>query len=179
MSNFNNRNLSDEIQKIVNEIKRVIGSKFVSIHLRNGSDWVRACETLEKHKLKNYMASTQCGTPKIELTPTMCLQNITEIIKSIESEKIRKIFISTDYQSYENEISAAGFEVFTLKNFLSNIHIDEDLLPIIDLAVHTQSDVFFANCVSSFSSFAVRHRSNTGKITKFLALPNYQSHSEL
>ena len=179
MSNFNNQNLSDEIQKIVNEIKRVIGSKFVSIHLRNGSDWVRACEALKKHKLKNYMASTQCGTPKIELTPTMCLQNITEIIKSIESEKIRKIFISTDYQSYGNEISAAGFEVFTLKNFLSNIHIDEDLLPIIDLAVHTQSDVFFANCVSSFSSFAVRHRSNTGKITKFLALPNYQSHSEL
>ena len=169
---------SPQIEQAVDTIKSFIAGKFLSVHLRNGADWVRACQTLEQHKLKNFMASPQCGTPELKLEFSMCLQNISQVLSSLENEKIRKIYLSTDNLTYEKEISNAGFETFTLKKFLP-IDIDEDLLPMIDLAIHTESDLFFANCVSSFSSFAVRHRSNTGKPVKFLALPTPPNHSEL
>lgn len=58
------------------------GGGFLGIHLRNGQDWIRACQHIKDSPL--LFAAPQCVGYKNErgpLTSSMCLPSRTEIIK--------------------------------------------------------------------------------------------------
>ena len=147
---------SKDIQKATDSIVSQIDGPFLSIHLRNGADWLRACELISSHGLKSLMASPQCDLPELKMSH--CLQTETLIIDTLSrlQHRFKTIFISTDFESYRHPIELLGFNVVQQRDFKTEINAD--LAPLVDLAIHAKSSLFIANCVSSFSSFAVRQR---------------------
>ena len=127
------------------------------------------------------MSSPQCGTPELTLKHSHCLQTESEIVKTLQKfyPKFQKIFISTDGDGYFESIEKIGFKIFQTKKFLSK-NFDEKRIPLVDLAVHGKSEIFIANCVSSFSAFAVRQRTVTKRVTMFWGVENFNNlHTEL
>lgn len=62
--------------------KNMYGGGFLGIHLRNGQDWVKACQHVpDSPKLFSAPQCVGYKNEKGKLTPSMCLPNKGEIIK--------------------------------------------------------------------------------------------------
>lgn len=157
-------NMVDLAQNFINKnLKR----PFIGIHLRNGIDWERACNHV-KDMTHHFMGSPQCCgyDRKYKLTKEMCLPPKDVIVEKVkEIAKLHganHVFIATDKDPMMEELSKTGLQL---------VKYDEDY-PIADLAILSMADVFIGNCVSTFTSFVIRHREVQGMPNYFFAFDN-------
>lgn len=150
---------------------------FIGIHLRNGLDWVRACEHISTSR--NLFSSAQClgyRNEKGTATQEMCLPTYEIIIRQVKrvikqfkelnsENEIKSIFVSSDNNHMIRELNDS------LRRLNVTAHkLDEDN-PHLDLAILTRSNHFIGNCISSFTAFAKRDRDTRGIPTTFWAYP--------
>lgn len=150
---------------------------FIGIHLRNGIDWVRACEHIPDSP--NLFAAAQCLGYRNELgpaTPEMCLpskesviRQLKRTIKQINSRTVTAVFVASDSNHMLNELRTA------LKRMNVAVVKSERSSPHLDLAVLGQANHFIGNCVSSFSAFVKRERDVKGFPSTFWAFPPEKS----
>lgn len=110
--------------KVAQAAKRFIKNSlrkggFIGIHLRNGIDWVRACEHVPKSP--NLFAAPQCLGYRNEFgtaTQEMCYPSIDTIVKHLkrllrQMKDVKSIFVASDSNHMKNELQKAlkGFEV--------------------------------------------------------------------
>ncbi|CAH0547243.1 unnamed protein product [Brassicogethes aeneus] len=196
-----NKNLHKYLQwseHIENETDKFIKTHlpkgaFIGIHLRNGMDWVRACEHIPESP--NLFSAAQCVGYRNErgkATTDMCLpskeiiiRQIKRVIKSINNSvnnnndrTIKSIFVASDSNhlliELRDGLRRMGVKVLTNKNST----------PHIDLAILGRSNHFIGNCISSFSAFVKRERDQKGFPSTFWAFPpdkikNTTGHDEL
>jgi len=112
---------SDNIQK---QAKNFIKSKlprggFIGIHLRNGIDWVRACEHVKQSP--NLFSAPQCLGYRNEhgvVTQEICYPSSKTIVKHLQRQlrlmkDVKSIFVASDSNHMLEELRKAlkGFEV--------------------------------------------------------------------
>ncbi|XP_061401462.1 GDP-fucose protein O-fucosyltransferase 1 [Musca vetustissima] len=150
---------------------------FLGIHLRNGIDWVRACEHIRD--TQQLFASPQClgyNNEKGNLYPELCMppkehiiRQIKRLIKNVKQDhpknEIRSIFVASD----------ANHMITELNNALQRMNITAYRLPEdnphLDLAILGMSNHFIGNCISSYSAFVKRERDVKGFPSYFWAYP--------
>lgn len=170
---------SDEIDEkadgfIKNELPK---GAFIGIHLRNGIDWIRACEHVKD--AKNLFASPQClgyQNERGELTMDICMPSHELILRKIKrlakkfkdiskKNEIKSVFVASDNNhmlEYLNEhLRRMNIKAFKLP------YND----PHVDLAILGRSNHFIGNCVSSFSAFVKRERDARGFPSEFWGHP--------
>ncbi|KAF8770068.1 GDP-fucose protein O-fucosyltransferase 1 like protein [Argiope bruennichi] len=169
-----NRNLvwSDAVLK---EAKTFISGMvprgpFVGIHLRNGPDWVRACEHIEHSPL--LFAAPQCLGYQNEFgqaTPELCFPTKDIILRQLKTKvkalKAKAVFVASDHDHMISDIEKymKDLKVKAYKLPVSNPHVD---LAILGLSNH-----FIGNCISSFTAFAKRERDANNLQSSFWAFP--------
>ncbi|KAK9509971.1 hypothetical protein O3M35_004851 [Rhynocoris fuscipes] len=144
---------------------------FIAIHLRNGIDWVRACEHIKSSP--SLFAAPQCIGYRGEggkATYEMCLPDSNLVIKQIKRvargmSDLVAIVVASDSNYMIPELTRA-FSRTDVKIVKSN-----GSTPHIDLAIMGRANQFIANCISSFSAFAVRARTARGLPSQFWAYP--------
>lgn len=164
---------------------------FIGIHLRNGIDWVRACEHVKG--VQNLFSSAQClgyRNEKGSLTPDICMppkeliiRKLKRLIKKVKTTNktnpIKSIFVASDnnhmMEEFNDSLKRLDVKVFKLpKND-----------PQLDLTILGKSNYFIGNCVSSYSSFVKRERDVKGFPSSFWGFPvekqerNAAKHEEL
>ncbi|CAH2104709.1 unnamed protein product [Euphydryas editha] len=157
------------------------GGGFLGIHLRNGQDWVKACQHVaDSPKL---FAAAQCVGYKNErgkLTSSMCLPQKSEIIKQVKRalkkhKDIKYIFVASDsnHMTEDFGIALQYLDVSVQRLKPSNPHLD--------LAILGQANYFIGNCVSSFTAFVKRERDVKGLPSEFWSFPERKKnkHEEL
>lgn len=174
---------SDEIdQKAKNYIKKILPKgAYIGIHLRNGIDWIRACDHVKD--AKNLFASPQClgyHNERGDLTMDICMPSQESIIRKIKriikkakdiqkKNEIKSIFVASDNNhmiEYLNEhLRRMNIKAFKLS--------END--PHVDLAVLGRANFFIGNCVSSYSSFVKRERDARGFPSEFWGFPYEKS----
>ena len=179
---FENRHLhqylewSIEIsQKADNFIKKTLPQgAFVAIHLRNGVDWVRACEHVPESP--NLFAAPQClgyMNEKGKATMEMCLpsqqtiiRQVKRVIKKASSDNvIKSVFVSSDNNHMIADLNEA------LKRIKIQAFKYDENEPHVDLAIMGRANYFIGNCISSFSAFVKRERDVRGFPSSFWAFP--------
>lgn len=191
---FENRELhrylqwSESVQK---EAQTFIKQKlpkgaFVGIHLRNGIDWVRACEHI--HHSPNLFAAPQCLGYRNErgvATSEMCLPSKDIIIRQLKRvirniNNVVALFVAADSNHMIADLTEA------LKRMKVTVHRLEPSNPHVELAILGQANHFIGNCISSFSAFVKRERDSRGLPSSFWAFPkermtssSSQTHDEL
>lgn len=152
----------DEAQKYIED--HFPNERYVGIHLRNGVDWVNACNGAESQR--SYMASPQCleGTNDV-ITKSMCNPPLSEVLRLtrdvVLATNARVVYVATDKNPLTKEIQ----DHLADRN-VTVFHADP-WLPMIDLAILSRSDHFIGNCVSSFTSFVKRARDIEGRPSSF------------
>lgn len=172
---------SDEIDKKANSfIKKFLPKgAFIGIHLRNGMDWIRACDHVKD--AKNLFASPQClgySNEKGELTMDICMPSqefiIRKIKRIVKKAKEKKNEIKSIYVASDN-----NFMIDYLNEFLRRMNIKAFKLPEnnphVDLAILSRANYFIGNCVSSFSAFVKRERDVRGFPSEFWGFPSEKS----
>ncbi|KAJ6632762.1 GDP-fucose protein O-fucosyltransferase 1 [Pseudolycoriella hygida] len=158
---------------------------FIGIHLRNGIDWVRACEHIKESP--NLFSAPQClgyRNEKGNATMNMCMQTkdivlrqLKRHIKSIKEmhkhNEIKSIFVASDsnHLIYDLNEGLQRMQISTFKLNTSNPHVD--------LAILGMSNHFVGNCISSFSAFVKRERDVKGFPTTFWAFPTEKNTKKL
>ncbi|CAF4760694.1 unnamed protein product [Pieris macdunnoughi] len=157
------------------------GGGFLGLHLRNGQDWVRACEHVKDSP--TLFAAPQCVGYKNEkgpLTSSMCLPTKGEMLKQVKRAlkkfpDIKYVFVASDSNHMIEELkkSLKDFHVTLTKLNNSNPHLD--------LAILGKANYFIGNCVSSFSAFVKRDRDVSGLPSEFWSFPSRKKykHDEL
>ncbi|XP_068144806.1 GDP-fucose protein O-fucosyltransferase 1 [Drosophila tropicalis] len=150
---------------------------FVGLHLRNGVDWVRACEHVKDSQ--HLFASPQCLGYRNErgsLYPELCMQTKESIVRQLKrviknvrqtqpKNEIKSVFVASDANHLIKELRSA------LSRMNITVHkLDKDD-PYLDLAILGQSNHFIGNCVSSFSAFVKRERDSHGFPSSFWSFP--------
>lgn len=150
---------------------------FIGIHLRNGIDWVRACEHVKGSQ--QLFASPQClgyNNERGDLFPELCMPSKDLIIKQLKrliknvkqthkNNEVRSIFVASDSNHMITELNTA----------LSRMNVSAHKLatdnPHLDLAILGLSNHFIGNCISSYSAFVKRERDENGFPSYFWAYP--------
>lgn len=174
---------SDDIQQqarhfIKNNLPK---GAFIGIHLRNGIDWIRACEHVKDSP--NLFSAAQClgyRNEKGNTTMNMCMQTKDIVIKQLKrtiksiketykQNEIKSIFVASD----------SNHLIYDLNEGLQRMHISahklSDSNPHVDLAILGLSNHFVGNCISSFSAFVKRERDAKGFPSSFWAFPTEKS----
>lgn len=154
---------------------RIKPGKFVGVHLRNGVDWVRACEHITGNSL--LFSAPQCLGYRNEYgkaTGELCYPTFETVVKQLKrlirkrGEDISTVFVASDNNHLIPELSHA-LASFNLKI----VKYDRDS-PHVDLAILGKADYFIGNCISSFSAFVKRERDSKNLSSEFWAFPVYQ-----
>ncbi|XP_011633785.1 GDP-fucose protein O-fucosyltransferase 1 [Pogonomyrmex barbatus] len=162
---------------ILNKAKAFIKKKlprgaFVGIHLRNGIDWVRACEHIPS--APNLFAAPQClgyQNERGKATSSMCLPSfdviVTQLKRVIRNGKdIKSVFVASDDDYMLDKLTEA-LERMKIPVFRQ----EPPVSPHLDLAILGRSNYFIGNCISSFSAFVAREREVRGYPTFFWGFP--------
>lgn len=171
---------SDEIDMKANDfIKNSLPKgAFIGIHLRNGIDWIRACDHIKD--VKQLFASAQClgyhnerGSLTMDICmtpPEIIVRKIKRVIKRVKeaqkTNEIKSLFVASDNNhmiEYLNE-QLRRMKIVAFKLPENNPHVD--------LAILGRANHFIGNCVSSFSAFIKRERDTKGFPSEFFAYPN-------
>lgn len=150
---------------------------FLGVHLRNGIDWVRACEHIQSSP--NLFAAAQCLGYRNErgrLTTGMCMPLRDTIVRKIKrvikesreagaQQTIRSVFVASDSNHMVRELSDS------LHRMRVTVHRLPENDPHLDLAVLGQANHFIGNCVSSFTAFVKRERDVHGFPSSFWGYP--------
>nr|XP_034828756.1 GDP-fucose protein O-fucosyltransferase 1 isoform X2 [Maniola hyperantus] len=161
--------------------KNMSGGGFLGIHLRNGQDWVKACQHVpDSPKLFSAPQCVGYKNEKGKLTPSMCLPHRSEIIKQIKRafkkfKDIKYVFVASDSNHMIEDLQSSlmNLQITVLKQHPSNPHLD--------LAILGQANHFIGNCVSSFTAFVKRDRDTKGLPSEFWSFPDRKKikHEEL
>lgn len=143
---------------------------YISMHIRHGIDWTRACEKLQTSEMSQFFSSNQCTgynvTTRSPLGHETCLPSFENIAYTLE-ETLRThkrslvssiVHIATDF----NDIKLWDkFKTrFPQIQFVMNPKAFDDMMgAMIDIYLMTNADLFIGNCISSFSAFPARIRS--------------------
>ncbi|XP_031840852.2 O-fucosyltransferase 1 isoform X3 [Nomia melanderi] len=151
---------------------------FIGIHLRNGIDWVRACEFISS--TPNLFAAPQClgyRNERGKATSAMCLPSFDLIVRHLKrvirnGKDIKSVFVASDnnYMIEELTKALARMEVSVFKQ-------TSPASPHLDLAILGRANYFIGNCISSFSAFVAREREVKGYPTFFWGFPTERSSS--
>lgn len=171
-------NISREAKEFIK--KSLPRGAFIGIHLRNGIDWVRACEHVEKSPL--LFAAPQCVgySGKQKATKEMCLPSEDIIIRQIKRHarslgNIKSLVVASDSNHMLPVLSKAlsRMEITVVKAVGSSPHVE--------LAILGLSNYFIGNCISSFTAFVKRERDVRGLPSGFWSYPASMSskHDEL
>ena len=170
---------SEEIDKKADHFIKEFLPKgaFIGIHLRNGIDWIRACDHVKD--AKNLFASPQClgyHNEKGALTMDICMPSQEAVIR-----KIKRIVKKVKETQKKNEIKSVfvasdnNHMIEHLNEFLRRMNIKAFKLPEnnphVDLAILGRANYFIGNCVSSFSAFVKRERDVRGFPSEFWGYP--------
>ncbi|KAJ8911503.1 hypothetical protein NQ315_014428 [Exocentrus adspersus] len=158
---------------------------FVGIHLRNGIDWVRACQHIPESP--NLFAAAQCvgyHNEKGKATKDMCLPTKETIIRQLK-RVIKNINNSNNNNNYDQTIQSVyvasdnNYMLDELKTALHRMKVqvfkNNNTSPHVDLAILGKSNYFIGNCISSFSAFVKRERDIKGFPSSFWAFPTERS----
>lgn len=173
---------SDAIEDSVREFvdTMVKPGKFIGIHLRNGIDWIRACEHITQNSL--LFSAPQCLGYRNEYgkaSEELCYPKFETVVKQLKrmirkhGEDISTVFVASDNNHLIPELShaLASFNLKIIKHHKDNPHVD--------LAILGKADYFIGNCISSFSAFVKRERDSNGLRSEFWAFPIYQKTNQL
>ncbi|XP_012233286.1 GDP-fucose protein O-fucosyltransferase 1 [Linepithema humile] len=166
---------------ILNQAKTFIKEKlpkgaFIGIHLRNGIDWIRACEHISS--APNLFAAPQClgyRNERGKATSSMCLPSFDLILRHLKrvirnGNDVKSVFVASDnnhmLEKLEEALSRMKIPVFRQESLAS---------PHLDLAILGRANYFIGNCISSFSAFVAREREVKGLPTFFWGFPNERS----
>lgn len=172
--------------KVLNEAKKFIKNSlprgaFIGIHLRNGIDWARACEHVDKSP--SLFAAPQClgYSSSQKATKEMCFPSEETIIKQVKrlvrsAGNILSVVVASDSNHMLPPLTKAlsRMEVKVVKA--------EGSTPHVELAVLGLSNYFIGNCISSFTAFVKRERDVRGLPSAFWAFPippTIKQHDEL
>lgn len=150
---------------------------YIGIHLRNGIDWVRACEHVQSSS--NLFSSPQCLGYMNEhgnLTMDLCMPSKELIVRQLKrqiklykelnhQDEVKAVFVASDKNHMVAEIREA---LQRMKVDVARLEVSD---PVLDLAILVKSNYFIGNCVSSFSAFAKRSRDAIGLKSSFWAFP--------
>ncbi|EDW60599.2 GDP-fucose protein O-fucosyltransferase 1 [Drosophila virilis] len=150
---------------------------FVGLHLRNGIDWVRACEHIKDSQ--QLFASPQClgyKNERGELYTELCMptkeaivRQLKRIIKNVRQSQpkneVKSVFVASDANHMISELSNA------LSRMDISVHKLPEDDPYLDLAILGQSNHFIGNCISSYSAFVKRERDTHGFPSYFWSFP--------
>ncbi|XP_053676583.1 GDP-fucose protein O-fucosyltransferase 1 [Anopheles nili] len=150
---------------------------FIGIHLRNGIDWVRACEHVKESS--NLFSSPQCLGYRNEhgqLTGEMCMPSKDTIVRQLKrriklqrettpDNPIKAVFVASDSNHMLADLNDA------LKRMDVTVVRQPDANPHLDLAILARSNHFIGNCISSYSAFVKRERDVSGFPSSFWAFP--------
>ncbi|XP_037877658.1 protein-O-fucosyltransferase 1 isoform X2 [Bombyx mori] len=162
--------------------KNMSGGGFLGIHLRNGQDWVKACQHVKDSPM--LFAAPQCVGYRNErgpLTMSMCLPKPSEILKQIKRvikklSDIKYIFVASDSNHMIEELNAG-----LRRPEIKILKFQPSSNPHLDLAILGQANYFIGNCVSSYSAFVKRERDMKGLPSEFWSFPQRKKnkHEEL
>ncbi|XP_011506504.1 PREDICTED: LOW QUALITY PROTEIN: GDP-fucose protein O-fucosyltransferase 1 [Ceratosolen solmsi marchali] len=170
---------------IINEAKSIIKETlppgaFIGIHLRNGVDWVRACE----HVLRspNLFAAPQClgyRNERGKATQAMCLPSLDLITRHLKrvirnGRNIKSVFVASDNNYMISELTKA-LERMNVKVFKQKGKIS----PHLDLAILGRANYFIGSCMSPFSAFVAREREVKGYPIYFWGFPPERTSSSI
>lgn len=161
---------------------------FIGIHLRNGIDWIKACEHIKDSK--QLFSSPQClgyNNEKGLLFRELCFQTRELVIRQIKrvvkkmnnnnpKNQIKSVFVASDSNHLLPDLNE------NLERMGITAHKLEENNPHLDLAILGLSNHFIGNCISSFSAFVKRERDVRGFPSSFFAYPKDTSrtkHEEL
>ncbi|KAL1124708.1 hypothetical protein AAG570_001332, partial [Ranatra chinensis] len=144
---------------------------YVGIHLRNGVDWVRACEHIKSSP--SLFAAPQCLGYMNEngiATEDMCLPSAAIIMKQLKrllrhTKDVKSIVVASDNNHMIKELTEAfkRMEISVHKANGSSVHVE--------LAILGRANHFIGNCISSFTAFVKRARDVRGLPSEFWAFP--------
>lgn len=167
-------NIAEKAEGFIKE--KLPKGAFVGIHLRNGIDWVRACEHIPQSP--NLFAAPQClgyRNEKGKATKEMCfptketiIRQLKRVIKNYNNKNkdgIKSVYVSSDSNHMLRELNEA------LKRMNVKAIMNEERNPHIDLAILARSNHFVGNCISSYSAFVKRERDSYGFPSSFWAFP--------
>lgn len=170
------KDVTARAEKFISE--QIPKGAFIGIHLRNGIDWVKACQHVDSSA--NLFSSPQCLGYLNEygsLTQELCmpskelvirqLKRLIKAYKETNKDEVKSIFVASDKNHMVKEISEALQRMKVTVVRQENQTSD----PILDLAILVRSNHFIGNCVSSFSAFVKRSRDAAGFKSTFWAFP--------
>lgn len=154
---------------------------FLGIHLRNGIDWVRACEHIKD--IKNLFSSAQClgyrnekGPISMEIcfpTKEIIVRHLKRQIKKFNEQnpgnEIKSIFVASDSNHMIDQLNEA-----LLRMKIKAFKLEEND-PHLDLAILGLANHFIGNCVSSYTAFVKRDRDVKGFPSSFWGFPTVKS----
>lgn len=168
--------ISEPIEKVSKEfmdLMGVSGKPYLSMHVRHGSDWKKACQLLLDGPKTRLFSSNQCtGYPPDDSGHTLeyetCFpsyetmsRDLSEALTKFKERhnlSIQVVHIATDFDS--SELWRYLEKMFPNVRFIrlkqASIQFTPDYM--IDIYLMTHADVFIGNCVSSFSAFPARIR---------------------
>jgi len=171
---------SDEISKLAQDfIDKYLERPYIGVHLRNDIDFKNACEHVEDGG-SNFFSSAQClgyNQQHGKITKELCFPSkktiLNQVEKAVKRTKAKSLFVAADKDHMINDFKKQ------LKQYKVNVVKYKSNHPQVDLAILSSSDLYIANCVSSFSAFTVRHRSVRNLPTEFWAFSKSPRHDEL
>lgn len=171
-----NENILSKAQDVIKN--KLPKGAFIGLHLRNGIDWVRACEHVPHSP--NLFSAPQClgyRNERGKLTDDMCLPTKYTIIRQIKRviknmKNIKSVFVASDSNHMLEDLAEA------LKRTKVTVHRMANPDPHIELAILGLSNHFIGNCVSSFTAFVKRERDAHGFPSSFWGFPPEKSHTK-
>ncbi|XP_044737812.1 GDP-fucose protein O-fucosyltransferase 1 [Chrysoperla carnea] len=163
-------NILEQAEKFVKE--NLPKGAFVGIHLRNGIDWMRACEHVNHSP--NLFSAPQClgyRNEKGVATHEMCLTSRDVIIRQLKRllkkmKEVKSVFVASDHNHMIEDFNKH------LRRMNVSVHKLPESNPHVELAILGLSNHFIGNCISSFSAFVKRERDTMNLPSSFWAFPN-------
>lgn len=157
---------------------------YMAIHLRNGPDWKRACQHVNKEEgvRHHFMSSPQCVGYNTDtlFTHPMCAppEKVVEreVVEAMRSENLRQLFVATDHHDMKDRFE----KLFREKGLRVKVVVNEERSVELDLAVMVRAHRFIGTCASSITAFVVRKRDTLNKPSRFFAVERHVArHVEL
>ncbi|XP_074597190.1 O-fucosyltransferase 1 isoform X1 [Brevipalpus obovatus] len=168
-----------------------VDDPYLAIHMRHGSDWMKACNLLKENDMTQLFSSDQCTRRigvEVKLPYQICTHSTEQIVSDVrralndlnKNKNSSVIYISTDnddkplWRILSSKFPEQRFitPTATYSNGASISEYSEHPHFIIDAYLLSNADYFLGNCISSFSAFASRIRIYSyqrGRTTRFFA----------